>query len=229
LNNLKMPRSKRDKEVSLTVVKKKGREGKEKLVEEVRRCIDAYKSILVFSVESFRTAQMNQVRHVFKENSRFFFGRNKVLAIALGRIPSEEYRENLCKLSSVLVGQRGLMFSNLSVDDVIRNLKKLEQPEFARSGNKATETITIPAGPLEQFQFTIEPLLRKLGLPVTLEKGVVIMEKDFVVCRKDCVLTPEQAKILELFGIKLAKFKLNPILAWYDDGTVRKLSKQKKS
>ncbi|OUC42921.1 hypothetical protein D917_10169, partial [Trichinella nativa] len=87
-----------------------------------------------------------------------------------------------------------------------RNLKKLEQPEFARSGNKATETITIPAGPLEQFQFTIEPLLRKLGLPVTLEKGVVIMEKDFVVCRKDCVLTPEQAKILELFGIKLAKF-----------------------
>ncbi|KAL1244835.1 mRNA turnover protein [Trichinella spiralis] len=120
------------------------------------------------------------------------------------------------------------MFSNLSVDDVIRNLKKLEQPEFARSGNKATETITIPAGPLEQFQFTIEPLLRKLGLPVTLEKGVIIMEKDFVVCKKDCVLTPEQAKILELFGIKLAKFKLNPILAWYDDGTVRKLSKQKK-
>ncbi|KRZ69775.1 mRNA turnover protein 4 -like protein, partial [Trichinella papuae] len=229
LNSLKMPRSKRDKEVSLTVVKKKGRERKEKLVEEVQRCIDAYKSVLVFSVESFRTAQMNQVRHVFKENSRFFFGRNKVLAIALGRIPSEEYKQNLCKLSSALVGQRGLMFSNLSVDDIIRDLKKLEQPEFARSGNKATETITISAGPLEQFQFTIEPLLRKLGLPVKLEKGVVIMEHDFVVCKKDCILTPEQAKILELFGIRLAKFKLNPILAWYDDGTVRKLSKQKKS
>ncbi|KRZ05878.1 mRNA turnover protein 4 -like protein, partial [Trichinella zimbabwensis] len=229
LNSLKMPRSKRDKEVSLTVVKKKGREGKEKLVEEVQRCIDAYKSVLVFSVESFRTAQMNQVRHVFKENSRFFFGRNKVLAIALGRIPSEEYKQNLCKLSSALLGQRGLMFSNLSVDDIIRDLKKLEQPEFARSGNKATETITISAGPLEQFQFTIEPLLRKLGLPVKLEKGVVIMEQDFVVCKKDCILTPEQAKILELFGIRLAKFKLKPILAWYDDGTVRKLSKQKKS
>ncbi|KRX96333.1 mRNA turnover protein 4 -like protein, partial [Trichinella pseudospiralis] len=228
LNSLKMPRSKRDKEVSLTVVKKKGRDGKEKLVEEVRRCIDEYKSALVFSVESFRTVQMNQVRHVFKENSRFFFGRNKVLAIALGRIPSEEYKRNLCKLSSALVGQRGLMFSNLSVDDIIRDLKKLEQPEFARSGNKATETVTISAGPLGQFQFTIEPLLRKLGLPVKLEKGVVMMEQDFVVCKKDCILTPEQAKILELFGIRLAKFKLNPILAWYDDGTVRKVSKQKK-
>jgi hypothetical protein len=44
-------------------------------------------------------------------------------------------------------------------------------PDYARSGNIATADITINAGPLEQFQHTMEPQLRQLGMHTSLIKG----------------------------------------------------------
>lgn len=35
----------------------------------------------------------------------------------------------------------------------------------------ATETVTLQPGPLEQFPFNMEPYLRQLGLPTSLQKG----------------------------------------------------------
>ena len=43
--------------------------------------------------------------------------------------------------------------------------------DYARSGNVATSTVELEEGPLNQFSHSIEPHLRKLGLPVTLKKG----------------------------------------------------------
>ena len=43
--------------------------------------------------------------------------------------------------------------------------------EFARAGNTATQTVVAPAGPLLAFTHDIEPQLRKLGLPTSLERG----------------------------------------------------------
>ena len=40
------------------------------------------------------------------------------MAIALGRTPEEEYRENLHKLSSQLRGQTGLLFTNKTKEEV---------------------------------------------------------------------------------------------------------------
>ena len=43
--------------------------------------------------------------------------------------------------------------------------------DYARSGNVASSTVELDEGPLHQFSHSIEPHLRKLGLPVTLKKG----------------------------------------------------------
>jgi mRNA turnover protein 4 len=51
---------------------------------------------------------------------RFFFGKNKVMAIALGRNPEEEYRAGLHKISRKLHGQMGLLFTNSPEEDVHR-------------------------------------------------------------------------------------------------------------
>lgn len=43
--------------------------------------------------------------------------------------------------------------------------------DYARAGNKATFTVNLDPGPLEQFPHSMEPQLRQLGLPTALKKG----------------------------------------------------------
>lgn len=42
----------------------------------------------------------------------------------------------------------------------------------------------------------MEPQLRKLGLHTSLKKGVVTLDTDYVICKKDDKLTPDQARLL---------------------------------
>ena len=77
-----------------------------------------------------------------------------------------------------------------------RYFEEYSCPDYARSGNVATEDVTIHAGPLEQFQHTMEPQLRKLGLHTSLKKGVIHLDTDFEVCKNGDKLNPEQARLL---------------------------------
>lgn len=83
-----------------------------------------------------------------------------------------------------------------------------EAPDYARTGSKATATVTLSGGPLEQFPHSIEPQLRALGLPTALKKGVVhLLGEEYTVCQEGDVLTSEQARILKLLGHQQAKFR----------------------
>lgn len=42
------------------------------------------------------------------------------MAMALGRSPEEEYRTNLYKVGQNLKGERGLLFSNKSTEEVLK-------------------------------------------------------------------------------------------------------------
>lgn len=51
-------------------------------------------------------------------------------------------------------------------------LNELKEADFARAGDIAPETIELPEGLLPQFAFSMEPQLRKLGMPTKLDKGI---------------------------------------------------------
>lgn len=51
---------------------------------------------------------------------RFFFGKNKVMSLALGRSRSDEYRPGLRKIARRVQGQTGLLFTNASEQQVLR-------------------------------------------------------------------------------------------------------------
>ncbi len=51
-------------------------------------------------------------------------------------------------------------------------------------------------GPLDQFSHSMEPYLRSLGLPTSLERGKVTLLQDYTVCEMASILTPEQAKLM---------------------------------
>jgi len=62
-----------------------------------------------------------------------------------------------------LIGSIGLFFTNKPKQEVVSFFAAYSHPDYARSGNIAQEQVTIPVGPLDQFQHTMEPQLRKLG------------------------------------------------------------------
>ncbi|XP_026494747.1 mRNA turnover protein 4 homolog [Vanessa tameamea] len=202
-----MPKSKRDKKVSLTKTNKKGLLLKQKTIEEIRNTISKYEHIFLFTVDNMRNTTLKDLRNDWKD-SRFFFGKNKVMAVALGRTKSDEVEDQLNLLSKKLKGQCGLLMTNRDVSEVLEWFKTFRETEYARAGFIANRDVILPQGPLEDFSHTIEPHLRRLGLPTTLERGVINLIKEYQVCKKDAPLTPEQASILKLLGIQMAKFKV---------------------
>ncbi|NWX87573.1 MRT4 protein, partial [Nothoprocta pentlandii] len=204
---------------------------------QLRQCVDTFRHLFVFSVDNMRNDKLKGVRSAWR-HSRIFFGKNKVMMVALGREPASEYRENLhqvgaggrgsaggrrepgpangrCpQVSKRLRGEVGLLFTDRTKDEVNAWFSQFREVDFARAGNRATYTVSLDTGPLEQFPHSMEPQLRQLGLPTALKKGVVTLLSDYEVCKEGDVLTPEQARILKLFGYEMAEFKVTIKFLW---------------
>lgn len=71
--------------------------------------------------------------------------------------------------------------TNKDVFDVLEYFKSYSEKEFARAGFVATKDVLLPVGPLTGFSHAIEPHLRRLGLPTSLEKGVITLIKEYQV------------------------------------------------
>ncbi|XP_074656349.1 mRNA turnover protein 4 homolog [Tubulanus polymorphus] len=222
-----MPKSKRDKKISLTETSKKGLELKNKLVQDIRNAVDNYPRIFVFSVHNMRNDKLKIVRTEWK-HSRFFFGKNKVMAVALGRGKEDEYRDNLHNLSKVLRGEKGLLFTNETKEKVLKYFDDYRVSDYARGGMEATQTIIIEAGPLNQFSHSMEIQLRQLGLPTCLKRGVITLSTEYTVCTRGQTLTPEQARILKLFGYEMATFQIHIEGVW-DDSEYKKFDDRPES
>ena len=181
--------------VSLTKTSKKGKTLKNHIIHDIRVCAEKYERIFLFSVRNMRNNKLKDLRDEWKD-SRFFFGKNKIMALGLGKGPEDEVTEGMHKLSAALKGQCGLLFTNRPKAKVLSWMEEYAEDDYARSGFVATETIVLPEGQLPDFSHSIEPHLRQLGMPTALQKGIVALIKDFEVCKKGQVLTPEQARIL---------------------------------
>ena len=108
----------------------------------------------------------------------------------------------------------------LQVEQIFENFEALE---FARTGSRATETFTVPEGPVqgplgEPLAHTLEPSLRKSGIPSRLNRGVVECISEYTVCREGERLTPGQAALLRTFDVKMAAFRLRLLACWQAKG-----------
>lgn len=216
-----MPKSKRSQRVTISKSSKKlktnrGLELKQELVKKIRSRLDECSNIFVIRLYNERTDKLQTVRAHFppSESSYFFFGKNRVMQLALGRTPATEYLPSLSKISPFLVGKMGLMLTNRSPQEVLEYFNKLQMEDYARAGNHVKEDVTIDEGPLDGFQHTMEPLLRSLGLTTTLKKGVIHLLKPYTICSNGDTLTPEQAKLLKLFQRPLAQFQIKVKAHW---------------
>ena len=155
--------------------------------------------IFVFQYENMRNNKLKTVREAWS-HSKFFIGKNRVLAKALGNTEEEEYSDNLHLVSRCLKNECGLLVTNQSEEEVMEYFSNLSQPDFARTGGVARQKVQLREGVLNMFSHSMEPQLRQLGMPVQLVKGQVTLLVDYTVCEEGDVLSSEQARILKLLG-----------------------------
>jgi mRNA turnover protein 4 len=116
----------------------------------------------------------------------------------------------------------GLFFTDTEPQEVIEWFEDFQQPDFARSGNLASRTVILPAGPVmrthsdppEPFPHNEEPQLRKLGLATTMNRGVPTLGNPHKLCEKGKPLTSEQAQLLKLIGEKMVVFRVQMKARW---------------
>ena len=116
----------------------------------------------MFQIENSRNAKLKNVREQWS-HSKFFIGKNKVLAKALGNTEAEAYSENLHLVSRCLKNECGLLVTNQSQDDVMEYFSNLSEPDYARTGGTASETVELKQGVLDMFPHSMEPQFRQLG------------------------------------------------------------------
>jgi len=214
-----MPRSKKEKKVSLTAVDKKDRDFKSKIVSDVRSSIDAHTSVFLFSYDNMRSNKFKDVRLAFRD-SKIFMGKNKLLQLACGRTPEDEYSENLRSVSKHISGSVGLLMTSRDAGEVEEYFEEFEADDFARAGAEASATVTLSQADVEVHPVSMVEQFRKLGVPVEVKVGKVTLvgDGDFTVCKKGKELTAEQCKLLAHFGFKLSTFKVNLVCRWEQEG-----------
>jgi mRNA turnover protein 4 len=161
---------------------------------------------------------------------RFFFGKTKVMAKALGLTPSEEHLPNLAALTAHLAGNVGLLFTNRSPASIIDFFATYTQTDFARAGVVASQTFTIPAGVVHSrggeiadeedvpLPHSVETTVRKWGMPTKLVQGKVVLDAEYTVCKEGDVLNSHQTALLKMFGVAMADFRID-VKAYYDKVT----------
>ncbi|KDN45443.1 hypothetical protein K437DRAFT_235803 [Tilletiaria anomala UBC 951] len=232
-----MPRARRNKVVTLTKTAKKTRADKESLIDKVRDAAQQYSFVWLFGIGNMRNAYLKEVRQLW-EGSRLFFGKLGIMRKALGTEEGDEIRTGISALSNKLAGSVGLLFTDSPPAEVQEWFKTYSREDFARAGNKASETVVLPEGPVmmhvgpvpEALPHSIEPQLRQLGMPTELKRGVPTLLREFTVCKKGSRLTKEAAQILKHLLIMQAEFRIIPLAYWSSiategkaEGTVHEL------
>ena len=157
---------------------------------------------------------------LFPHLLRIFFAKTKVMAVALGTSPEMAYQPNLDQLSRHLVGNVGLLFTSRTPAEILEYFSTYAQSDYARAGTVATRTFTIPAGivhsragEIEQDEdvsvaHSLEPGMRALGVPTSLKRGKIELSSPYEVCRAGQTLDSKQTRLLKMFGVQTADFRV---------------------
>jgi mRNA turnover protein 4 len=160
------------------------------------------------------------------DSSRIFLGKNKFIQIALGRTTQDEYCDNLRHISQLITGGSvGLLCTNRTDTDVESYFAQLEKTDYARAGATSNRDVIITNADLKSLPISMIEQLRKLGLPVDIQNGVIFLREtskgcnagEYRICKEGNVLTAEQCKLLVHFNCKVSNFRVHLVGRWIKD------------
>jgi len=108
--------------VSLTKTDKKGLVLKQRIMEDVKKCVEEYSRIFLILIQNTRNTKLLDLRAELKD-SKLFFGKLRIIALGLGKTKETEVADGIHKLANAMKnhsmkGQYGLLFTNRSKKQV---------------------------------------------------------------------------------------------------------------
>lgn len=176
--------------------------------------------------EQYRSRPLTRGKSPSATHNRLFFGKTKLMSRALGQTPEDATADGIHKLSPHLTGNVALLFTNRSAADVTSYFESFSPVDFARAGAVAPRGFVIPPGvvyatggavPAENdvpLGHTIEPELRRLGVPTRMVRGKVVLGEEggsgegYTVCKEGQVLDSRQTRLLKLFDQCISEFRV---------------------
>lgn len=165
--------------------------------------------------------------------NRIFFGKTKLMSRALGTTPEDALADGIHGLAPHLQGNVALLLTSRPVESITRYFADFSPVDFARAGTVAPRDFVLPPGVVystggatgvpPEFDVplghTIEPELRRLGVPTRMVRGKVVLGGDetgegsegYVVCKAGDVLDSRQTRLLKLFDACMSEFKVRVI------------------
>jgi mRNA turnover protein 4 len=159
-------------------------------------------------------------------------GKTTIMSKALGTTPETAHAEASHLLSKYLsnpsspLDTHGLLFTNREPQNLLSYTRNFSATDFARAGTASNRDFIIPAGQVYStageiareddvpLVHSMEPELRGLGVPTRLEKGKITLENEYVVCREGQVLDSRQTRLLKMFGVAMAEFRVRVVAYW---------------
>jgi mRNA turnover protein 4 len=228
--------------------KKATRDHKAQLIQTVRTALDECTSVYVLAFPNLRSSGFQQIRsdlcHSTSSSTttttamngddsdttttnstattRIFLGKLSLLQLALGRTTEDEYVDNVHRISKLLKGEVGLLLTNLPHARITQYFDDFCKVDYARAGTKAGRDVVVTNADLSAFPSSMLEPLRKLGAPVDLSVGTLVLQpshakEGWTLCRANQTLSPEQCKMLQQLNLKLSEFRVS-IEAWWKDG-----------
>lgn len=140
-----------------------------------------------------RAGPFKSLAHTMREDSKFFLGKNKVILVALGRTSEDEYADNTHLIGKYMRGHVCLLATNKTKEQAEAHIKAHSLEDFAVAGVEAQYDVFLEKGieSLGGYAHSLEPYLKKLGLPVKLNFQKLELIADVYVCREGQVLNVE--------------------------------------
>lgn len=88
---------------------------KQHIIDDIQNCVQKFPNVFLFSTENMRNSKLKDLRTEWKPHSRFFFGKNRIMQIGLGKTETDEMAEGIHKVQSIIQVIIEFLISNFSI------------------------------------------------------------------------------------------------------------------
>jgi large subunit ribosomal protein L10 len=192
-------------------------EAKKNIVKEIVRLAKEYPIIGAVNMENLPTKQLQNMRAQLRATVVLKMTKRRLMKLALEQAAKE--KPGIEKLIPHLKGMPALLFTKENPFSLYKTLQKNKSSAPIKAGQKAPNTIVVPAGPTGFAPGPIIGQLGQAGIAAGIENGKVAIKKDSTVAKEGDTISTDLAGILARLGIEPMEIGLD-LTATFEDGNI---------
>merc|ERR1739848_165601 len=186
-----MVKIKKYNKVHVTNVKKKDKNWKEYHICQILNALSNHPRLFVLKYNDIENYKMTELRGLLRDKGKLYNGAHNIFKHAIKREKSLNHQD-LHKILHLIKGNTALFFTKLRSVEVNEILMGCKYKEFIKVGELSKTSVELACGsilkPACNISRSLEPQLRKFGLPTRLNLGMIEV-------LSDCVINKHDAKI----------------------------------